>query len=355
LKTKMRLELSHFRFCIAASQLRSILAQIGIRLAQGDMRGFGSKALTDPEDVFSNLLDVDVDLVLTSRVPFGAQVSWLAMRCLHLCVIEEDAPRLAFISLPPARLFISFSLTDDPAPVCNGIRLHRGDLVLHAPGDRFHHRTAGPVRWGLISIAPWDLACHGRTLLDRDFAPSAATLIRPSVRNSRNLLRLHAQACRLAATKPKLLMRSEVRRALEQDLIYALVMALATEELTACPKVWQRRSETMVRFEDALAMHDPARPLPTLCAGIGVPPRTLREYCAAYLGCSPLQYSRIRRLNLARSTLLRADPTVATVAQVARSHGFSELGRFAVAYRALFSEPPLATLLRSRSNSAEYA
>ena len=319
------------------------------------MRGFGSKALTDPEDVFSNLLDVDVDLVLTSRVPFGAQVSWLAMRCLHLCVIEEDAPRLAFISLPPARLFISFSLTDDPAPVWNGIRLHRGDLVLHAPGDRFHHRTAGPVRWGLISIAPRDLAGHGRTLLDRDFAPSAATLIRPSVRNSRSLLRLHAQACRLAATKPKLLTRSEVRRALEQDLIYALVMALATEELTVRPKVWQRRSETMVRFEDALAMHDPARPLPTLCAGIGVPPRTLREYCAAYLGCSPLRYSRIRRLNLARSTLLRVDPTVATVAQVARSHGFSELGRFAVAYRALFGEPPLATLLRSRSNSAEYA
>ena len=319
------------------------------------MKGFGSKALTNPEDVFSNLLDVDVDLVLTSRVPFSAQVSWLTMPCLRLCVIEEDAPRLAFISLPPARFFISFPLADDPPPVWNGIRLHRGDLVLHAPGDRFHHRTVGPVRWGLISIAPRDLAAHGRTLVDRDFAPSVATLIRPSVRKSGNLLRLHAQAGRLAATKPQLLTRSEVRRALEQDLIHALVMALATEEPTVRPKAWQRRSETMVRFEDALTMHDKTQPLPMLCAGIGVPPRTLREYCAAYLGCSPLQYSRLRRLNLARSTLLRTDPTVATVAQVARSHGFSELGRFAVAYRSLFGEPPLATLLRSRSISAETA
>ena len=319
------------------------------------MKGFGSKAFTDPNDVFSNLLDADVDLVLTSRIPFGAQVSWLAMPCLRLCLIEEDAPRLAFVSLPPALLFISFPLADDPALVWNGIRLHRGDLVLHMPGDRFHQRTVGPARWGLISITPRDLAAYGLALLGRELAPRVAMLLRPSARDSAELLRLHVQASRLAATRPRLLARREVRRALEQELIHALVTALATEEPAARPGAWRRRSQIMVRFEDALAMQDRTQALPRLCAGIGVPPRTLREYCTACLGCSPLKYVRLRRLNLARSALLKTDPAVTTVAQVARSHGFSEPGRFAVAYRTLFGEPPLATLLRCRSTSAEFA
>jgi AraC-like DNA-binding protein len=300
-------------------------------------------------------LDADVDLVLTSRIPFAARVSWLAMCHLGLCVIEEDAPRLAFISMPPAPLVITFPLVDDPAPVWNGIRLHRGDLVLHVPGDRFHQRTTGPARWGLISIVPRDLAAYGRALLGREFAPSIAMLLRPSVGSSAKLLRLHVQASRLAATRPELLARREVRRALEQELIHALVMALATEEPAVRPESWRRSSEIMVRFEDALAMHDCAQPLPMLCAGIGVPPRTLRKYCAAYLGYGPLAYARLRRLNLARSTLLKADPAMTSIAGVARSHGFSQPGRFAVAYRSLFGEHPLATLLRPRPISAESA
>lgn len=319
------------------------------------MKGFGSKAFTDPDDVFSNLLGADVDLALTSRIPFGARVSWLAMRHVRLYVIEEDAPRLAFISMPPGPFFISFPLVDDPAPIWNGIRLRRGDLVLHVPGDRFHQRTMGPARWGLISITPRDLAAYGRALLDCEFAPSDAMLLRSSVRSSAKLLRLHVQICRLAATRPRLLARREVRRALEQELVHALVMALATDEPAVHPASWQRRSTIMVRFEEALAMHDRAPPLAMLCAGIGVPARTLREYCAAYLGYGPLAYARLRRLNFVRSTLLKADPTAASVAEVARSHGFSELGRFAVAYRSLFGESPLATLERRHSISAESA
>jgi transcriptional regulator GlxA family with amidase domain len=111
----------------------------------------------------------------------------------------------------------------------------------------------------------------------------------------------------------------------------------------------------MGRFEDALAMHDRTQPLPMLCTGIDVPPRTLRAHCAACLGCSPIAYARLRRLNFARLTLLKADSAATSIADVARSHGFSEPGRFAVAYRALFGESPQASLRRARSISAESA
>jgi transcriptional regulator GlxA family with amidase domain len=66
--------------------------------------------------------------------------------------------------------------------------------------------------------------------------------------------------------------------------------------------------------------------------------------CAEFLGVSPTRYLLLQRLNKARSALRRANPSKASVAEIARSHQFLELGRFAVTYRTTFDEPPSATL-----------
>lgn len=310
------------------------------------MTGFGTKAFTDPDDYRARLAGAEVGLVVTGRAPFEAQLSWVDMSCLHLFAIEEKAPRVAFISLPAASLVVSFSRARNDSLVWNGLGLDRGSLVLHAPGERFHQRATGAARWGLIAVSPQDLARYSRALLGVDLSRHVTGLLRPSARSSAELLRLHAQAAHLAHTKPALLARPEVARALEQDLIHALVTALGSAAPDRRSRVGSRRSAIMVRFEEALAANDDAPSLPALCAAIGVPERTLRMHCAEFLGCSPIEYARLRRLNRARSTLLRADRDATSVAQIARSHGFSEPGRFAVAYRALFGEAPLATLLR---------
>jgi AraC-like DNA-binding protein len=309
------------------------------------MTRFGSAAFTDPDNYPSSLMDADICLVVTSRAEFDVQVSWLHMRRLRLVSIEEKAPRVALFALPSSRLFISFPLADDPPLIWNGIRLKRGDLVLHAPGERFHQRTTGATRWGLISASPNDLKGYVRTLLDAELSTNSTQLFRPSTQISAALLRLHSQADRLARTKPRLLAQPEVGRSFEQELIHALVTGLGTAE-TARRSVWHRRANVMLRFEEALATHDRPQPLPALCAEIGVPERTLRAYCASFLDCSPIEYARLRRLNLAHSTLLRSDCNVTSVAEIARVHGFSQPGRFAVTYRALFGETPLATLHR---------
>jgi AraC family ethanolamine operon transcriptional activator len=61
---------------------------------------------------------------------------------------------------------------------------------------------------------------------------------------------------------------------------------------------------------------------------------------------SPHRYIQLRRLNLVRAALQHADAS-ATVQDFARSHGFSELGRFAADYLVAFGEAPSVTL-RSR-------
>ena len=192
------------------------------------MTGFGSKAFTDPDSYRASLREAGIRLVLTGCVDFGARISWLDMRCLRLLAIEEKAPREASISLPPSPLFVSFPLADRPSLLWNGTRLRRGDLVLHASGDQFHQGTTGATRWGLMSIAAKDLAQYGRALLGAELSPGATRLLHPPARNASDLLRLHAQAGRLARTKPGLLGRPEVVRALEQELVRALVTALGT-------------------------------------------------------------------------------------------------------------------------------
>src|SRR5258706_1376829 len=109
-----------------------------------------------------------------------------------------------------------------------------------------------------------------------------------------------------------------------------------------------RRDDAIVaRFEEFLEAHpDTPLYLTEICAAIGVAERTLRVACEEHLGMGPIRYLSFRRMHLVRRALLRADPLTATVTRLATDHGFWELGRFSVAYRALFDESPSESLRR---------
>lgn len=133
-------------------------------------------------------------------------------------------------------------------------------------------------------------------------------------------------------------------RALEQELIHLMARCLADREAS---KARGRHGVTMTRFEEFLEAN-PDRPiyLVEICAALAVSERTLRGYCEEHLGMGPIRYLAFRRMHLVRRELMRADPSETNVAKIAIDHGFWELGRFSVAYRALFGEAPLRTLQR---------
>jgi AraC-like DNA-binding protein len=82
-----------------------------------------------------------------------------------------------------------------------------------------------------------------------------------------------------------------------------------------------------------------------------VSPRTLETHFKTFFGTTPLAWVRRMRLAHARTELQRARPDT-TVTDAALASGFSQLGRFAGHYRAVFGEAPSTTLRRSRRSQA---
>jgi AraC-like DNA-binding protein len=198
------------------------------------------------------------------------------------------------------------------------------------------------------SLRQAQLERYGRSLSGRPFSspPEGRTLQLPT-RLATRLPRLHAQICRLAQTKSKMLSHSEVARAIEQGLIQALITCLTTARARTAGYAKRHHARIMVRFEEVLAEHlSWPLQMPELCELIVVSDRTLRSCCAEFLGMTPTQYLLLRRLEEVRRALRDADPDIVNVAEVAHRFGFTELGRFAGRYRATFGETPSTTLQR---------
>jgi AraC-like DNA-binding protein len=306
----------------------------------------GSRTFVDPDDYEANMRHAEIDLVLTTPGTFRARLTWTKLHQVHLLRSDEELSRIAYVSLDPESVIVAFPIRPDPPPVWAGVEVQASDIVLYSGGARFHQRTDGRCLWSLIAMAPKHLEDYYRALTGSELnLPSIGRIFQPRARDLSRVRRLHAEASRLAETKPQLLGHPEVARAIEQDLIHALVNCLAAENARGDTAALVRHCEIMDRFEDILASHS-YRPLhlPDLYEALGVGDRTLRSCCSEFLGVSPGRYWHLRRLKLVRTALRQADPTTAMVSDLARGYGFTELGRFAVAYREMFGQTPSSTL-----------
>jgi AraC-like DNA-binding protein len=314
----------------------------------------GTATFANPHDYGAAVRAASLNLIVTGGGDFNARLTWLNLDHLFLLRGRENLPRIGFFSLSPKRAVISFPTNTGSTLIYGGVGLQLGDVVFHSRGERAHQRTNGESQWGLISLPhEWLAACTKALTGAKIISPPEGRVLRPSRSTARRLLRLHAKVCRLVETRHELIANPEVARALEQELLEALVNCLTAGDACGNPRRKRHHAEIMVRFEDALASHcEPHLNLHALCSAIGVPERTLRMCSTELLGMSPTRYHLLRRLNGARSELLSADPETTSVTQIARNHQFLELGRFAVAYRTVFGEMPSFTLRRSSMKTA---
>jgi len=312
------------------------------------MPGGGTRTFLEPDHYEASLRQAQIEAVIVPRDKFSARLTWGELHHLQVLRCEEDSPRLAYVQLAPSLAFVTFPAAFEPLPVWRGREMQPGDIMFHRRGERLHQSTSGPSVWNVIAMDPAQLERYGRAVSGKPFSwPSEGRVFQLSPKLATRLPRLHAQICRLAQTKSKMLSHSEVARALEQGLIQALIICLTTARARIDGYAKRHHARIMVRFEEVLVEHL-SRPLqmPELCELIVVSDRTLRSCCAEFLGMTPIQYVLLRRLEEVRRALRDADPDIVNVGEVAHRFGFTQLGRFAGRYRATFGETPSTTLQR---------
>src|SRR4051794_7130491 len=302
---------------------------------------------TDPLEYQAFVRAADVRVLVTARGDYEAELSRVDLHQLWMQRSAEKLPRITFTAVHPDRQPLFFLLDADQRDIHHtGLEVPPGTIVAYASAAEHHHRSLGPCRWGSMSLTSEALADIGRTLVGHELKPPAATrLIRPDPAAMTRLLQLHEAAGKLAVDAPDILAHPEVAKALEQQLVRAIVTCLTDPGKVECTR--DGRVSVMRRFQRMLEEKDgwPVY-VAELCAEIGVTERTLRTYCHEHLGMSPHHYLWLRRMDLANRVLVRAEPGSTTVTAVANDHGFGELGRFAVSFRKVFGEAPSETLRR---------
>jgi len=209
------------------------------------------------------------------------------------------------------------------------------------------------VLWSRDAVPPPDLwlqrvlAQAAYDWTGRELAVASGQVLRPPKDLLARLISVTQSAIRIGDTTPEVFSSAQATKSLEQALLQSMIMCLHQGEVRkeGAPRGW--RAAVAKKLEKAIEANlDQPLHLLELCRITGLPERSLRKLFQEQMGISPSRFLALRRLHLARRSLLRADPHSTTVTEIATGVGIWEFGRFAVAYKSFFGESPSATLRR---------
>jgi AraC-like DNA-binding protein len=300
---------------------------------------------TDPYE-YQRALRATPDIMPTTKGDFRASLTQVNFDRVRTQAGSESLPRIMRGPETSDRVIIGFP-HDLSNYRINGVDASIHTFITHGAHE-LHQLSFGPSRWGSMSLSHADLAIGGRSISGRELErPRFSKAIRPRPALMSHLQSLHVNVTKLAKEAPQMLLYPEVARALEDALLHAMIRCMSDAAGESLTDTARSHIATVAKLEDFMAENwDRPVHLGELCEKLGVSESTLRRCCNQQLGIGPNRYLWLRRMHLARRALLRADPTKTNVTAVATAQGFWELGRFSIAYRSLFGEPPSATLRR---------
>lgn len=190
-------------------------------------------------------------------------------------------------------------------------------LASEAPNAAVSRRTSKPVLDGLRQLIDGALSRHGTTDHDAAWRHAAEGEIASALTHALN----HSVPM------------GPVQRSGRPQLSRSTVIAAALACMNA--------NEGQPIFID------------DLCKAAHVSERALRNIFQEFFGVGPMRLLKVRQLHEIRAALLRKQPPVETVTEVAYRFGVFDLSLLARNYKALFGESPSQTLHGPRTEASE--
>jgi AraC-like DNA-binding protein len=250
--------------------------------------------------------------------------------------IREDVALARRIRIPAGKWAFLVPLAVSDPLRWNARRVTRRDLLVHAPGSDCYAFDPAGTEFALISVPEWSeaAALARRVLMGSTGECTLITREHDADTLRRRLRRLRDDASSIDA--------DAVQRQLSQALDLSVRYAIQPEQGTYLRAAYKR---VVGRAEEFFRRHAGQRvSTGQLASAVRVSERHLRNAFYDVYATSPIRYFRLWQLNQARRALRSSSARAASVTDIAISHGFSELGRFAGNYKALFGESPSATL-----------
>lgn len=220
-----------------------------------------------------------------------------------------------------------------------------GDLLLLPQGGEREARCQGGTFFAAVTAPLAVLKRHASAFdgLADDRHWEGCARLRPRVELS---LRYDLKARLEVLAWEGALLTSQAQASLRDGVVDGFLTALADAARREPRRQgWVNSARILRQVEDHLDQSPGhAVAIPDLCQALAVSRRTLNRAFEEGLGVGPRTYLRLRALSAARKALVAGRDAGASVTQVALEHGFWELGRFSVTYRAMFGESPSQTL-----------
>lgn len=303
----------------------------------------------DADNFISNVCRADEFYLPLGAGEFHASFGSFRLGRIVVQAAEECRARVARIAVDPGWTRISFHVGGELGSVCAGEDFSYGQVVLHGPGNRHHHRTRGPIKWCSIMM-PSSLMVEVLGSPSMIPAQEEQSFFTPGRERLRRLIRWYCDLLDQRGRASGASGREDGGSALEPQILERLASGLRPGAASAGSAAHHRAQSVVNRLEAVLTEEDLETPncMSDVADRLSVAERTLRSCCRRILGMSPGRYIRARRLYMARRSLTTSDPASTSVTEIALQHGFFEFGRFAGVYRAEFGESPSATLRRAR-------
>jgi hypothetical protein len=250
---------------------------------------------TNTSDYEGSLRELSAIMTPTRPGPFSASVVRADLSLIRLMRLQETAPRIAFLSIPEGWRYSVFLLQPGPRLIWNGEALSIDDLMLTGNGEHFHQRTSDAASIGVIGIPARMLEHYASGLMGPSAANySEASIVSLQAPQKRRLLRLHDRICRLVETRPTAISHSEVARAIEHELIEALVICLMNGDVRRTSLDGRTIGQRLAMLESLLAQASDQLPSTRdMCAALGISEAVLQSCCATALDMSFGQYAEL--------------------------------------------------------------